>query len=40
MVSYRSSPYGVNLPCWMNMDEEKAGKVCDALNTIIYNNTG
>jgi perosamine synthetase len=38
VVSYRISPYGVNLPCGMNMDEEKVGKVCDVLNTVIDNN--
>ena len=38
VVSYRVSPYGVNLPCGMNMDEEKVGKVCEVLNTVIDNN--
>ena len=28
VVSYRISPYGVNLPCGMNMDEEKVKCVC------------
>jgi len=37
VVSYKLSPYGLNLPCGMNMDEEKVGKVCDALNAIIDN---
>lgn len=39
VVSYKFSPYGLNLPCGMNMDEEKVRYVCDALNTIIDNNS-
>ena len=31
MVSYRVASYGLNLPCWMNMDEEKLKKVCKDL---------
>ena len=38
MVSYKVSPYGVNLPCGMDMDEGKVGRVRDALNTVIDNN--
>ena len=38
VVSYRISPYGVNLPCGMNMDEAKVEKVCEVLNTVIDNN--
>ena len=39
IVSYKVSPYGLNLPCGMNMDDEKVRYVCDALNTIIDNNS-
>jgi dTDP-4-amino-4,6-dideoxygalactose transaminase len=38
VVGYRISPYGVNLPCGMDMDEDKVGKVCEVLNTVIDNN--
>lgn len=38
VVSYRISPYGLNLPCGMNMDEVRVGRVCEVLNTIINNN--
>jgi len=38
VVSYRVAPYGMNLPCGMNMDEAKVGKVCEALNAVIDNN--
>jgi perosamine synthetase len=38
MVSYKVSPYGVNLPCGMDMDEGKVGRVCEVLNTVIDNN--
>jgi len=31
VVSYRFSPYGLNLPCGMNMDEEKVKYVCKDL---------
>lgn len=34
-VSYRLSPYGINLPCGMNMTEEKVGYVCAALKRIL-----
>jgi perosamine synthetase len=30
-VSYRISPYGVNLPCGMNMTGELVNYVCDAV---------
>ncbi|MBA3867852.1 MAG: DegT/DnrJ/EryC1/StrS family aminotransferase [Anaerolineae bacterium] len=30
-VSYRISPYGINLPCGMDMTEEKIKYVCDSL---------
>jgi perosamine synthetase len=33
-VSYQISPFGVNLPCGMNMTEEKVRYVCDALKEI------
>jgi len=32
VVSYRVSPYGLNLPCGMNMDEEKVRYVCRLLS--------
>ncbi len=35
VVSYRVSPYGLNLPCGMNMDEEKVGWVCDVLRGML-----
>jgi len=31
VVSYRVSPYGLNLPCGMNMDEDKVRYVCTSL---------
>jgi perosamine synthetase len=34
-VSYRLSPYGINLPCGMNMTEEKVAYVCAALKRIL-----
>lgn len=34
-VSYRISPYGINLPCGMNMDEEKVKYVCSNLLRIL-----
>ena len=34
-VSYQLSPYGLNLPCGMNMNEEKVGYVCDTLKSIL-----
>lgn len=34
-VSYRISPYGINLPSGMNMTEEKVRYVCDALKDIL-----
>ena len=34
-VSYRLSPYGINLPCGMNMTEEKVGYVCAVLKRIL-----
>jgi perosamine synthetase len=34
-ISYRLSPYGINLPCGMNMTEEKVGYVCAALKRIL-----
>lgn len=36
-VSYRISPYGVNLPCGMNMDERNVGIVCNMLEQVISN---
>jgi perosamine synthetase len=35
-VSYRISPYGVNLPCGMNMDEDTVGIVCNELKRVIF----
>ena len=34
-VSYKISPYGVNLPCALNMTEEKVQYVCDVLKEIL-----
>jgi perosamine synthetase len=34
-VSYRISPYGVNLPCGMNLDEEKVKYVCNAVKKVL-----
>jgi perosamine synthetase len=34
-VSYRLSPYGINLPSGLNMDEPKVARVCDALAAVI-----
>ncbi|MDT7542568.1 MAG: perosamine synthetase [Acidobacteriota bacterium] len=34
-VSYKLSPYGVNLPSGMSMDESKVGYVCDALKALL-----
>jgi perosamine synthetase len=34
-ISYEISPYGVNLPCGMNMTEEKAEYVCQSLKAIL-----
>jgi perosamine synthetase len=35
-VSYRLSPFGVNLPCGMNMTEELVGQVCTALKDVLH----
>jgi perosamine synthetase len=35
VVSYRISPYGVNLPCGMNMTSERVNYVCDAVKTVV-----
>ena len=35
MISYRVSPYGINLPCGMNMNEEKIKYVCSSLVKIL-----
>jgi len=35
-VSYRISPYGLNLPCGMNIDTETANYVCKALIEILH----
>jgi perosamine synthetase len=35
IVSYRISPYGVNLPCGMNMTYELVNYVCDAVKTVV-----
>lgn len=34
-VSYKISPYGVNLPSALNMTEEKVKYVCDALRSVL-----
>ena len=34
-VSYRISPYGVNLPCGMNMTYERVNYVCDAVKQVV-----
>jgi perosamine synthetase len=34
-VSYRVSPYGVNLPCGMNMTCECVNYVCDAVKKVV-----
>jgi perosamine synthetase len=36
-VSYRISPYGVNLPSALNLTEEKVRYVCDVLRDILQN---
>jgi perosamine synthetase len=35
VVSYRISPYGVNLPCGMNMTSEQVNYVCDAVKKVV-----
>ena len=35
MVSYRISPYGVNLPCGMNMTCERVNYVCDTVKKVM-----
>lgn len=35
-VSYRISPYGVNLPCGMNMTKDKVKYVCDTFCDILH----
>ena len=34
-VSYQLSPYGINLPCALNMTEGKVRYVCDALRGVL-----
>jgi perosamine synthetase len=34
-ISYQISPYGINLPCGMNMDEKKVNYVCSTLLQIL-----
>ena len=36
--AYMISPYGFNLPCGMNMTEEKVGYVCEILRSILQRN--
>jgi len=31
--AYKISPYGINLPCGMNMTKEKVSYVCEALKS-------
>ena len=33
--AYKISPYGINLPCGMNMTKEKVGHVCDVLKSVL-----
>ncbi len=33
--AYKISPYGINLPCGMNMTKEKVGYVCNVLKSVI-----
>jgi len=33
--AYKISPYGINLPCGMNMTKEKVGCVCEALKSVL-----
>lgn len=33
--AYKISPYGINLPCGMNMTKEKVGYVCEALKCVL-----
>lgn len=35
VISYRISPYGVNLPCGMNMTKELVKRVCEKINEIV-----
>lgn len=35
VVSYRISPYGINLPCGMNVTKEKVRYICDSFKEII-----
>lgn len=39
-VSYAISPYGINLPCGQNMDENKVAYVCAHLREILATGTG
>ena len=34
-ISYRLSPYGINLPSGMNMDEKQVGYVCQVLKNLL-----
>jgi perosamine synthetase len=34
-VVYRISPYGINLPCRLNMDEKKGELVCNAVKQVL-----
>lgn len=33
--NYKISPYGINLPCGMNMTEETVGYVCAVLKSVL-----
>jgi len=33
--AYKISPYGINLPCGMNMTKEKVSYMCEALKSIL-----
>ncbi|MEW6183472.1 MAG: DegT/DnrJ/EryC1/StrS family aminotransferase [Bacillota bacterium] len=39
-ISYKVSPYGINLPSGFNMNREKVKYVCDSLRSIIRSNVG
>jgi perosamine synthetase len=35
IISYRISPYGVNLPCGMNITRESVNYICDAVRVVL-----
>ncbi len=40
LVSYRISPYGINLPSSLNMTEEKVRYVCNAVKDVLQEHAG